>query len=124
MPQTDGPWGPRTNPEVTDRQRSLIWATLALAAAVVSWKLGASFRYAPQPDLNEMRLFDLTGFLALLSAAAILSRQFRARSAIRNIVIWGVVLAALSSCYAFNDMGVITGAVRGDISRLLPSHSP
>jgi hypothetical protein len=123
MPDTDGPWGPRASPGLTDRQRSLIWVVLALAAAVVSWKLAESFRYASQPDLNVMRLFDLIGFLALLSAGVILSRRFRAKAAIRNIIIWGTVFAALGVCYTFNDMKVFTGPVRGDISRLMPSHS-
>ena len=116
MPQPEGPWGRKASPGLTGGQRMLIWFAVALAGALLIWKLAEAFPDALQSDWDKVRLINLVGFIALLSASLVLGRRFRTRDTIRNIAIWCAVFAALGLGYTFSgELGALGDRVRGEL---------
>jgi aspartyl protease family protein len=116
MPQPEGPWGRKARQGLTSQQQLLIGVAVALAGALLIWKLAEAFPDALQSDWDKFRLINLIGFIALLSASIVLGRRFRTRDAIRNIAIWCAVFAALGLGYTFSgELGWLGDRVRGEL---------
>src|SRR5271170_8035809 len=122
MPQTDGPWGRKSRPVLTNEpRRLLIWIVLALAGALAIWKLSEMFPGALVTDWDKFRLINLIAFIALLSASIVMGRRFRTRDTLRNVAIWCAVFAVLGIGYTFrNELSAIGERVRGE---LIPSYA-
>lgn len=94
----------------------LVWLAVALAGALLIWKLAEAFPDALQSDWDKMRLINLIGFLMLLSVGIVMGRRFRTRDTIRNIAIWCAVFAVLGIGFTFrNELSRFGDRVRGEL---------
>ena len=104
MPQTEGPWGRKPSPIVTDQKRRLlIWIAFILGGGLALWELARLFPEAISSDFNQAALIRTIAFLLLVSSTVVFGRRFTAKEAFRNIALWCGVFAVLVLIYSFRD---------------------
>lgn len=98
------PWTRKDQPSPPQRRysRVLIWVALALAVTAGLMWLSRQFPGTVSSE-DEPRLVYMVGWLALLSAGFVFSRQLKLRESLRNIAIWVAIAAVLGIGYSYRD---------------------
>lgn len=117
MPQTEGPWGRKPSPIVTDRQRRvLIWIALILGGGLALWELARLFPEAISSDMDQARLIQAVAFLLLVSSSVVFGRRFTAKEAGRNVALWCGVFAVLGLIYTYrNELQNVGDRIRSEL---------
>lgn len=105
MNEQQNPWArksERPTPPRHSGSRLLVWIALVLAITVGVMELSRLFPGAVS-DWNEPRLYYMIGWLVLLSAGFVFSRQLKLRESLRNIAIWIAIFAVLVIGYSYRD---------------------
>jgi aspartyl protease family protein len=117
MPQTEGPWGRKPSPIVTDQQRRLlIWIALIMGGGLALWELARLFPEAISSDMDQAWLIQTIAFLLLVSSSFVFGRRFTAKEAGRNIALWCGVFAVLGLLYTFrSELQSVGDRIRSEI---------
>jgi aspartyl protease family protein len=117
MPQSDGPWGRKRRPALTDAQRRLlIFGAIVAAGGLGLWELSRLFPNALTGDFEHAYFLRIVGALLLVSSTFVLGRRFEAKETIRNVAIWCGVFAVFVLIYSFRDeLASVGNRIRGEL---------
>ena len=125
----DDPWARDRQPKPPPHPaRVFVLLGLLIAIGVGLWALYNLFPEVRLSDLDTAWVVRLVAILALLSAAILSGRRFRARETLRNIAIWLAVAGVLAIGYSYRDLfssvgDRVTGELLPSEPRALDAHT-